>query len=94
MSTLTYNDKCPSCKDEHMKKSSDQIDGDVKKAIKIHESITSERVMEAIESDNYVGFCLSCGEEYEGIEPDAYKYKCDACLQLAVCGAEEILFLL
>lgn len=49
------------------------------------------RVMEAVESQEYVGFCLSCGEEHFGIEPDAREYECEACGEFQVYGAEEIL---
>ncbi len=37
------------------------------------------------------GFCLSCGEEQEGCEPDALGYTCDYCGEPRVYGAEEIL---
>jgi hypothetical protein len=53
--------------------------------------ITIEQVMEAIESGDSMGFCLACGEEAYGVEPDARKYKCESCGQNKVYGAEEIL---
>ena len=61
----------------------------------IHPSITAERVTEAVEGqfttlDN-PGFCLSCGAEAEGCEPDAQQYECESCGAAAVYGAEEIL---
>jgi len=34
------------------------------------------------------GFCLSCGEEREGCEPDAEHYECYACGEFEVMGAE------
>lgn len=37
------------------------------------------------------GFCLECGEEAEGVEPDAEGYECEACGAEAVYGAEQIL---
>jgi hypothetical protein len=60
-----------------------------------HPSITVERVMEAaqremFELDNQ-GFCLICGEEAEGCEPDARNNKCDNCGAEQVFGAEEII---
>jgi len=63
--------------------------------VKIHPSVTSERVCEAIERshrglDN-PGFCLACGEEQDGCEPDAEEYKCEICGERQVYGAEEIL---
>jgi len=37
------------------------------------------------------GFCISCGAEAEGVEPDAREYPCEACGEDAVFGAEELL---
>jgi len=54
--------------------------------------ITQRRLMAAIESDNGIGFCVACGEETSGVEPDARKYRCESCGKSAVYGAEEILF--
>jgi hypothetical protein len=59
----------------------------------IHESITIDRVMAAVEADDHLGFCLACGEEADGCEPDASKYECDVCGEHAVEGAENTLFL-
>lgn len=47
--------------------------------------------MEAIESGEYAGFCTACGEQADGIEPDAREYRCDSCGKNAVFGAEELL---
>ena len=47
-----------------------------------------EAIEEAMES--YSGFCVQCGAEKDGCEPDARKYKCDACGQMSVYGAEEL----
>jgi len=41
----------------------------------------------------YDGLCLACGEwTTGGVEPDARRYKCPACQELAVYGAEELIF--
>jgi DNA-directed RNA polymerase subunit RPC12/RpoP len=53
--------------------------------------IDLERVMDAIEEDGYIGFCLECGEEAAMIEPDARNYTCENCGAAQVFGAEEIL---
>lgn len=62
---------------------------------KIHPSITQDRVLEAIERYNQSldnpGFCIACGEDADGVEPDARKYTCECCDEPAVYGAEEIL---
>ena len=52
---------------------------------------TIDDVMEAVESDEYQGFCIECGDEAYGVEPDARQYKCESCGAFAVYGAEEIL---
>ena len=48
-------------------------------------------LMLAIELSN--GFCLACGAENEGIEPDASKYTCTSCEAPKVYGAEELLLM-
>ena len=61
----------------------------------LHPSITADRVLDAVERrmttlDN-PGFCLACGNEAGGVEPDARKYKCEACGERQVYGADELL---
>jgi hypothetical protein len=58
----------------------------------IHESITTDRIIEAIQLDEYAGFCMACGNEQGGCEPDARGYRCESCDEPAVYGAEELLF--
>jgi hypothetical protein len=63
--------------------------------MKLHPSITAGRVCDAVERrmttlDN-PGFCIACGEEADGCEPDARRYKCEACGERAVYGADELL---
>lgn len=58
----------------------------------MHESITIDVVMEAVESDDYVGFCKACGCVHYGVEPDARDYECEECGELAVYGAQELMF--
>jgi hypothetical protein len=41
-------------------------------------------------SDN-PGFCLACGAEADGVEPDARDYECEACGDPLVFGCEELL---
>lgn len=60
-----------------------------------HPSISLDRIAEAVERyqttlDN-PGFCLSCGIEAGGCEPDAREYECEACGEPEVFGAEELL---
>ena len=64
---------------------------------KRHPSITTDRLLEAVEECTFgmanTGFCLSCGEEQEGCEPDARKYKCESCGKREVYGAPEVLMM-
>jgi len=53
--------------------------------------ISIERIIEAVEEDNYIGFCTACGAEQGGCEPDARGYECESCGQPSVFGAEELL---
>jgi len=50
-----------------------------------------DEVMAAAERNDGTGFCIECGAEADGIEPDARGYECESCGAHAVCGAEEIL---
>lgn len=60
--------------------------------MKLHPSLTPDRIMEACERgmttlDN-PGFCIACGEEAEGCEPDARQSRCESCGERKVYGAE------
>lgn len=65
---------------------------------KVHPSITQDRIMDAVHRYNSCldnpGFCVSCGADADGCEPDAERYTCEACEQPAVYGAEELLLIL
>jgi hypothetical protein len=39
-------------------------------------------IVAAVESDESLGFCLECGTEHAGIEPDARRYHCNLNLAL------------
>jgi hypothetical protein len=41
-------------------------------------------------SDEGTGWCLACGTEAYGVEPDASKYTCEECGQPKVYGLEEL----
>jgi hypothetical protein len=41
-------------------------------------------------SDNYEGFCVSCGESQGGCEPDAERYECESCGKHTVYGGDNI----
>ena len=64
--------------------------------MKMHPDITADAIMNACERrmtalDN-PGFCIACGAEVEGVEPDARRYECECCGERKVYGAEELLF--
>jgi len=60
----------------------------------MHKSLTIDVIMAAVEDGDYVGFCVACGSEHDGCEPDARAYPCDQCGRNKVYGAEEILMIL
>lgn len=55
--------------------------------------ITLDQIMEAVEMDDYIGICVACGHEQEGVEPDARSYSCESCNARKVYGAEELLMM-
>lgn len=52
---------------------------------------TMSQLMSLLEQDDNLGFCIECGEEAYGVEPDARGYVCESCDQPGVYGAEELL---
>jgi len=44
-------------------------------------------------SEDCGGWCLACGEEAFGVEPDARRYECECCGKRAVYGADEALLM-
>ena len=48
-------------------------------------------LMYVTEGDNATGFCLACGDEVDGIEPDAEHDTCPHCYASKVFGAENLL---
>ena len=64
----------------------------------VHPSITPERIIDAVERCMTMlddpGFCLHCGTDADGCEPDARHHKCDSCGRLTVFGAEEVLLMI
>jgi len=59
--------------------------------------ISLDRIADAAErcmfKEEMVGFCISCGEEIEPIEPDAEKVRCEYCGEKKVYGAEQLLLM-
>ncbi len=44
-------------------------------------------------NNEYLGFCLACGNEQGGCEPDARQYECESCGAKKVYGIEELLMM-
>lgn len=66
-------------------------------ALKLPNGLTVDKIIEATErqmfgTDN-PGFCLACGNEQEGCEPDARNYECEACGERKVFGASELIMM-
>ena len=47
--------------------------------------------MQAVEADEGTGFCIRCGFETMGVEPDAERYECTDCGEMGVYGAFSLL---
>jgi len=52
-----------------------------------------EQVEAQLQCDDCEGFCLSCGAEAFGIEPDAAKYTCGSCGAREVYGTHNVLIM-
>jgi hypothetical protein len=63
------------------------------KAKAVTVTIDTDRILEAVQADDNLGFCLACGEEAYGVEPDARRYPCEACGAKQVYGAEELMIM-
>lgn len=46
-----------------------------------------------VDNDNNTGICINCGAFQDTVEPDAERYKCGACGERAVYGAEQIILM-
>lgn len=61
-----------------------------------HKSLTDDVIIEAVDrqmsSLDDPGFCLICGLEHGGCEPDACNYTCESCGAEQVFGAQELMF--
>jgi hypothetical protein len=66
--------------------------------MKIHPKITARRIENAVRRQMFdldsPGFCIECGNEQEGCEPDARKYECERCGEKEVYSAAALLLTL
>ena len=60
----------------------------------LHKSITIAKLTKAMEAEMFglenPGFCIACGHEQGGCEPDAREYQCESCGEYEVYGAAEL----
>lgn len=57
----------------------------------LHKTITYERILVALGTNKYLGFCVKCGATNDCVKPVAREYVCDSCGGYAVYGAQELL---
>lgn len=55
--------------------------------------IDPDALIAACTGDDNSGFCVKCGAEHLGVEPDARGLPCDCCETDSVYGAEELLIM-
>lgn len=56
-------------------------------------NLNVEMLLESAQTDGTTGFCVKCGEEQGGVEPDARRRRCESCGEMAVYGAEQLLIM-
>jgi hypothetical protein len=59
---------------------------------KQYRPVVSERRMFEAMGDGS-GFCLACGADTDGVEPDARRYECEVCGAPKVYGLSELLMM-
>jgi len=52
-----------------------------------------DEIISAVERDDNIGFCRSCGNESMNVEPDAEHYPCESCEKKEVFGAQQLLIM-
>jgi len=66
--------------------------------MKLPDNLTIEQVLEAAEEQMFgmgnAGFCIVCGAERDGCEPDARNYECFECDEQQVFGASELVLMI
>lgn len=66
--------------------------------MKVHNSVKIDRIIALAEESMFgmgnPGICIACGEDVEGVEPDARQYECESCEERAVYGAEELMIII
>lgn len=64
--------------------------------MKLHPEVTLACIQDAVEREMFgldnPGFCMACGAENDGCEPDMREGPCEVCGENKVYGASELLF--
>ena len=55
------------------------------------QTLNVDDVLDAAQNEDYIGFCVACGEERDSCDPDTEGCHCDACGEWAVYGAETLI---
>lgn len=53
--------------------------------------MTEAEYQSLVFGDGNPGFCMACGSEAGGCEPDARNYRCESCGERDVYGIEELM---
>jgi len=65
--------------------------------MKMHSSVTVDRIMKLAQQSMFgmenPGICISCGDDADGVEPDAERDECESCGKNTVYGAEQLLLM-
>ena len=54
-------------------------------------TVDVDEVLEAVQEDRNAGFCIVCGEEHYGVEPEVRRFQWDKGCGPTGYGAEELL---
>ena len=65
--------------------------------MKLPAGLSMDRVLaaaeEAMVSLDNPGFCMACGHEHDGCEPDMQRGRCESCGASRVYGAEQLVIM-
>jgi len=65
------------------------------RSTKVRATLNPDRIAALAEESMFgmssPGICITCGDECDGVEPDAREYTCESCGEATVYGAEELL---
>ena len=56
-------------------------------------NLTQREAEHLMVADEMVGWCLACGSELGGVEPDAERVRCEVCGESKVYGVEQLMIM-